>query len=75
MIFWGIGIALAMLAVGQFVAVVSGLASGATQPPSNWWNVVLGTLVFYVLGLMVMGTGGMLLLRDLFIPARSRAGI
>ena len=75
LIFWGIGTALAMLAGGQFVATVSGLASGATRPPSIWWYVVLGTLAFYVLGLVVMGTGGMLLLRDLFIPARSRAGI
>ncbi len=75
LIFWGIGIALAMLAGGQFVAIVSGLASGATQPPSFWWDVVLSALAFYVLGLMVMGIGGMLLLRDLFIPDRSRAGI
>ncbi len=75
LIFWGIGIALAMLAGGQFVAVASGLASGAAQPPSIWWTVVLGALAFYVLGLMVMGIGGLLLLRDLFIPARSRAGI
>jgi len=37
--------------------------------------VVLGTLALYVLALIVMGTGGLLLLRNLLTPACIRTGI
>jgi len=63
---WGLGIAVLMLAGGQVLAVVSGLASGRTGPVGWQWVLVLASLVIYSLALVVMGVGGVLLLSDLF---------
>ena len=67
---WGLGIAAGFLAGGQVLAVVTGLASGATEPTGWWWMLVLVSLVMYSLALVAMGVGGMLLLRDLFTTSR-----
>jgi hypothetical protein len=56
--------------VGQALAVVTGLASGQTEPTGWPWALVLASLALYVLALVVLGTGGVLLLRDLFKIAR-----
>lgn len=63
---WGLGIAILMLFGGQWLAVVSGLASGETQPAGPAWMAVIASLVVYVLGILLVGIGGVLLLRDLF---------
>ena len=63
---WGLGIAAGMLIGGQALAVVTGLASGETEPIGWWWALVLASLVIFSLALVAMGIGGILLLRDLF---------
>lgn len=63
---WGLGIAALMLAGGQGLAVVTGLASGATEPTGWPWLLVLASLGLYTLGVLLVGIGGALLLRDLF---------
>jgi len=72
---WGLGIAVSLLAGGQVLAVVTGLASGETEPTGWGWMLVLASLVGYSLALIAMGIGGVLLLRDLFkiprLPAES----
>jgi hypothetical protein len=62
--------ALAFLIGGQFIAVVTGLASGETEPVGWPWALVLTTLVAYILALVLIGIAGVLLLRDLFRPSR-----
>ena len=68
---WGLGIAAGLLVGGQALAVVTGLASGETEPAGWWWALVLASLVVYSLALVVMGVGGVLVLRDLFKIPRS----
>jgi hypothetical protein len=63
---WGLGIAVGLLVGGQVMAVVTGLASGETEPIGWWWILVLASLVIYSLALVATGVGGILLLRDLF---------
>jgi len=67
---WGLGIAAGLLVGGQALAVVTGLASGETEPGGWWWLLVLASLVIYSLAVVDMGVGGVLLLRDLFKPPR-----
>ena len=66
-----LGGAVILLLGGQALAVVTGLASGRTEPTGWPWALVLSLLALYVLALVVMGVGGVLLLRDLFKVARS----
>ena len=68
---WGLGIAVGLLVGGQVLAVVTGLASGETEPTGWWWALVLASIVVYSLALVVVGVGGVLLLRDLFRPSCS----
>jgi hypothetical protein len=68
---WGIGIAVAALIGSQALAVVTGLASGETEPTGVWWALVLGMYALYPLALILIGFGGMLLLRDVFKVPRS----
>ena len=67
---WGLGIAVGLLVGGQVLAVVTRLASGETGPAGWWWALVLASIVVYSLALVVIGVGGVLLLRDLFKPSR-----
>ena len=62
---WNLGIAIGFLVGGQALAVVTGLASGETQPAGWRWALVLASLAGYTLALIVMGIGGALLLSDL----------
>ena len=71
MIGWGLGIAVGLLVAGQVLAVVSGLASGAREPTGFWWGVVLGSIVLYVLAVIVIGVGGVWLLKQLFKFAKA----
>ena len=66
----GFGIAAGLLVGGQVLAVVTGLASGETEPTGGWWMLVLASILLYALALVVMGIGGALLLRDLFTPSK-----
>jgi hypothetical protein len=68
---WGLGVAVGSSVGGQMLAVVTGLASGETEPAGWWWARVLALLGVYSLALVVIGVGGLLLLRDLFRPPRS----
>jgi hypothetical protein len=62
----GIGIAVLVLVGGQWLAVATGLASGETEPAGWIWGLVTASLAIYSLGLILVGVGGALLLRDLF---------
>ena len=46
--------------------MVTGLASGETEPGGWQWVLVLASLAIYSLALAAVGVGGILLLRDLF---------
>jgi hypothetical protein len=50
----------------QAFAEVTGMASGETEPTGWMWMVVIASLIAYALGVILVGTGGALLLRDLF---------
>ncbi len=63
---WGIGIAVFLFFGVQWFAEVTGMASGATEPVAWMWGTVVTAIVFYVLSIILVGTGGTLLLRDLF---------
>jgi len=65
---WGLGITVGLLVCGQALAVLTGLASGQTQPAGWVWAVVMASLAIYSLALIEMGVAGVLLLRDLFRP-------
>jgi hypothetical protein len=66
-----LGGAVILLVGSQALAVVTGLASGRTEPTGWPWALVLASLVLFILALVVMGVVGVLLLRDLFKAARS----
>jgi hypothetical protein len=53
------------LILSQAVATVSGLASGATPPAGPAWILTLLLLAIYDLSVVLTGTGGVLLVRDL----------
>ena len=63
---WGLAIAVGMLFGGQALAVVTGLASGETEPTPWLMALVLVPLGIYVLALVAVGIGGVMLVRDLF---------
>lgn len=63
---WSLGIAVGMLVGGQALAVVTGLASGETEPAGLPWALVLGSLIAFTLALIAVGVSGIMLLIDLF---------
>ena len=67
---WGLGISVGSLVGGQVLAIITGLASGETEPDGWWWALVLASIVVYSLTLVVIGVGGVLLLREPFKPRR-----
>jgi hypothetical protein len=62
-----IGAAIAAIVIGQFIASVTGLASGEIEPTGWQWALVTACLAIYVLALAATGAGGALLTRDLFV--------
>ena len=66
LIAWGLGVAVVMIVGVQALAEATGLASGATEPAGFWFALVLVSLAIFTLGLVTVGVGGILLLRDLF---------
>lgn len=66
----GFGLSAGLLVGGQFLAVVSGLASGDTEPEGAWWMLLLASLIVYTLAVVATGVGGVRLLRQLFKPSQ-----
>jgi hypothetical protein len=64
----GFAIIIALLVGGQSFAVVTGLASGETEPVGWVWTLVIASIVLYSLTLIELAVAGMFLLRDLFKP-------
>ncbi len=67
---WALAVAAAMLFGGQGFAMVTGIASGQAGPADWLLAILVGTLVIYTAAVVAMGVGGVLLLRELFGPAR-----
>ncbi|MBI5963440.1 MAG: hypothetical protein HY863_08205 [Chloroflexi bacterium] len=63
---WGLLIAVILLFGGQGLAVVTGLASGETEPTPLLVALVLTPIIIYALALAAVGVGGVQLSRDLF---------
>jgi hypothetical protein len=68
---WSFGVAAVLLLSSMALAEVTGLASGETETGGWQWVLVLATLIGYDLAVVVIGVGGLLLLRDLFKKPRS----
>jgi hypothetical protein len=66
LIAWGVGIAAGLLIGSQVLAVVTGVASGETEATAWLMALILTPLGGYALALVVIGVGGVLLMRDLF---------
>jgi lipid-A-disaccharide synthase-like uncharacterized protein len=69
---WGAGVAVGII-TSQILAMVTGLASGEMEPPAWLQLGIVGLIVIYDLALVVIGVGGVLLLRELFKPAEQPA--
>ncbi len=63
---WSLAVGIGLLVGSQAMAVMTGLASGATEPVGWRWAVVLAMLAGYVVMLLAVAVGGLTLLRDLF---------
>ncbi len=71
---WTLGIAAALFFGMQAIAVVTGLADGTTAIGGWEWMLMLGILAAYTVAVVVIGVGGIVLLRDLFKPGQLAAG-
>jgi hypothetical protein len=63
---WGLGLAILMLFAGQAIAVATGLASGEAEPAGWRLGTVIASLIIYIGGMILVGLGGIFLVRDLF---------
>jgi len=63
---WSFVAAIVLLFGGQGIAIVTGLASGETEPGGWAMALTLAGLIGYILALIALGVGGVLLLKDLF---------
>lgn len=66
LIAWGLVAAIVLLGTSQGLAVATGMASGETAATGVWWVLALSAIIGYALALVLVGAGGILLLRDLF---------
>jgi ABC-type Co2+ transport system permease subunit len=64
LISWGLATAGCFLVSSQALAAVTGLASGENQSP-GWMALILAGIIIYTLAILVVGIGGLLLMRDL----------
>lgn len=62
----GVAATAGLLVLGQLLAVVTGLASGETEPTGWEAVVVTGAIALYAAGVVVLAVAGVLLVRDLF---------
>jgi hypothetical protein len=65
----GFGIAVGLLVFSMLLATLTGLASGETEPAGLGWALVLGAIILYSVLVVVIGIGGLMLLRGLFKPS------
>ena len=65
---WGLGGAVAFLGGGQLYAIVSGLASRATEPTGWPWALLIASIALYSLALIEIGIAGVLLVREVHSP-------
>lgn len=63
---WSSAIAIISLIGGQLIAVITGLASGATKADGWQWALVLLSLFIYTASLGVIGITGIILTREQF---------
>lgn len=63
---WGLAIVVVSLVGSQVVAVMTGLASGATEPTGLPVVLVGGMLAIYAAAVAELGVAGILLVRDAF---------
>ena len=71
LIAWPLAIMVLAMVGSQALAVVTGLASGEVSPEGSfWWPVVMVSIALYILMVVVMGVGGICLLRDLKRPSQ-----
>ena len=66
LIAWTLGVAVVIPVIGQVIAVVTGLASGETEPGGWEWALVLAALAILYLAVITLGAGGVMLTRALF---------
>lgn len=67
---WALGAAVFLPVAGQGLAILTGLADGST-PTGGWqWALVFGSIMAYIMAVIILGVGGILLLRHLFKPTR-----
>ncbi len=71
---WSLAGSILLLIGSQLLAVVTGLASGETEPTGFAWALVIACLVLYILALIATAVGGILLVRGLFKAVRQPAG-
>lgn len=67
---WGFGVAAGSLLISLALFMISALSAGAVGSGNGWEAVVITLLTAYMLALLAIDIGGVLLLRDLFKPAR-----
>lgn len=65
-IIWSYVVMILALVGGQALAIVTGLASGATEPVGIWWILVLALLTVYTLAVIALGVGGIRLLKSVY---------
>jgi hypothetical protein len=67
---WSLAAAAGTFFISQVIAVITGLASGATAADGLPWVLVVGFLAAYDIAVIGMSIGGALLIHDLFIVSR-----
>lgn len=65
-IVWGVAIAVIALVGGQWLAMLTGLDSGETEPAGVGFAVVVASIAIYILALVEVGVAGIMLVRDVF---------
>lgn len=68
---WTLGVGVALLLGSQGVAMATGLASGAIEPTGWQFALTIGMLLGYDLCVVLLGVGGVLLIRDLTRPSKA----
>jgi hypothetical protein len=61
-----LAVAVVLLVGSQVFAVATGMASGAAEATGWRWGIAFAGIIGYALAAVVLGVGGVLLIRDLF---------
>jgi len=62
----GLGAVGVIIVTGQAIALLTGLATGETEPGGWQWALVLGAIILYDLAVVGVGVGGILLILKIF---------